>query len=104
MSAALSHLSVVELCDGVPGAACGRQFAAWGAHVTAFEPPAGCPLRRHAPLVRTSGGEETSLLWEYLAAGKQMITLAGVDPEPAAPLRQALVEADVLVTDWPAAW
>jgi crotonobetainyl-CoA:carnitine CoA-transferase CaiB-like acyl-CoA transferase len=104
MAQALSHLRVMELCDDIPGAACARQFAAWGADVTVAEPPGGSPLRRLPPLVSDREGRSASLVWEYLGANKRSVT---VDLEDAASRRavRTLVErADVLVTDRRPAW
>ena len=53
MPGALSHLTVAELCDEIPGAACGRQFASWGADVTVIERSSGSALRRAGPVVDT---------------------------------------------------
>ena len=99
MAGALSHLNVVELCDDIPGAACGRQFAAWGASVTVAEPQQGSALRRVAPRVATKAGH-VSLLWEYLAADKRSLVLDPADPESSGQVHRLLETADVFVTDW----
>jgi crotonobetainyl-CoA:carnitine CoA-transferase CaiB-like acyl-CoA transferase len=103
MAGALSHLTVVELCDDVPGAACGRQFAAWGADVTVLEPPGGSALRRAAPWHEAHEGEPTSLLWEYLAAGKRTRAVEAGDGGTGAVALRLAERADVFITDWPAA-
>ena len=63
--AALSGFRVLELTTGIAGAYCARQFARWGAEVATLEPAGGSPIRRRSPKVG-----ETSLLWEYVAAGQ----------------------------------
>jgi len=103
MPGALSHLRVIEWCDQIPGATCGRQFAAWGAEVTAVETPDGSPLRRRAPLVTPAHGEPVSLLWEYLAAGKDSLALDLDRTETRAALRAAIEGADIFITDQSAA-
>jgi crotonobetainyl-CoA:carnitine CoA-transferase CaiB-like acyl-CoA transferase len=86
---ALAGLRVLELSDGVAGAYCGRQFALWGADVAVLEGPAGSPLRHRAPMVGA-----TSLLWEYVAAGKR----GAAEPQAAT----LALNADVVITDNPA--
>jgi crotonobetainyl-CoA:carnitine CoA-transferase CaiB-like acyl-CoA transferase len=104
MARALSHLRVAELCDDLPGAACARQFAAWGADVTVAEPPGGSPLRRLPPLVPDRDGQPASLVWEYLSANKGFETY-DLESEPEWDrLRSLLRRADVFITDRPAAW
>jgi crotonobetainyl-CoA:carnitine CoA-transferase CaiB-like acyl-CoA transferase len=100
MTGALAHLQVLELCDDLPGAFCARQFAAWGAEVIVLEPPGGTPLRRAAPRVPDDGGVPVSLLWEYVAANKRTTPIDPHDPAGRGRLRDLLVGADVLVTDW----
>lgn len=96
MAKALPHLRVVELCDDIPGAYCARQFAAWSAAVTVIQLEAVPALRSAPPLVADSAGKQTSLLWEFLAAGKCL-----VEPASGGPSLSALVAgADVFVTDW----
>jgi crotonobetainyl-CoA:carnitine CoA-transferase CaiB-like acyl-CoA transferase len=91
--AALSGFRVLELTTGVAGAYCGRQFARWGAEVSILEPAGGSPLRRRAPRVG-----ETSLLWEYVAAGKSSLSLDEACPDGDA-LMALLRGADVFVVD-----
>lgn len=97
MSGALSHLVVAELCDDVPGASCGRQFAAWGARVVVVEEPGGSLLRKASPLA-TAGDGDMSLLWEHLAAGKECLAVHPGEANPA--LDRLLDRADIVVTDW----
>ncbi|HVC29634.1 MAG TPA: CoA transferase, partial [Steroidobacteraceae bacterium] len=100
MAEALGRLSVVELCDDLPGACCARQFAAWGADVVVVEPPEGSPLRWAEPLARGRDGTAISLLWEYVGAGKQTRTVDRTDATALRGLQSLLRAADVVVTDW----
>jgi len=100
VSVALSHLRVIELCDGLAGAYCGRQFAAWGAEVVAVEPPGGSPLRRIEPCVAGRDGAQASLVWEYVAAGKRSAVGDLADDAGRARLAGTIVRADVFITDW----
>ena len=84
----LAGLRVVELSADVPAAACGLEFARWGAAVQVFE-PAGSRLRDAPPTLERSG-ETVSLLRASLLRRK---TLASGD------WRGALNDADVLVAD-----
>jgi crotonobetainyl-CoA:carnitine CoA-transferase CaiB-like acyl-CoA transferase len=94
--APLAHLKVVELCEDVAAAFCGRQFTTWGADVTVLEPENGSPLRRREPLIPGSDGAAASLLWENLAFGKRAMPL----PDSHS-LRDLIESADVFITDWP---
>ena len=100
MDQALAGLTVLELCDDMAGAYCARQFAAWGARTIVAEPPGGSPLRRAAPVVEDRQGTPASLLWEYVAAGKESPVVDVEAPGGDERLRTLLRAADVLVTDW----
>jgi crotonobetainyl-CoA:carnitine CoA-transferase CaiB-like acyl-CoA transferase len=82
VSAPLAGLRVVEACDGVPVAWCGRQFAMWGAEVVV----AGARLRGSAALRTTP-----RYVREYLSFNKQLA--------PAATYDELCRSADVLLTD-----
>jgi crotonobetainyl-CoA:carnitine CoA-transferase CaiB-like acyl-CoA transferase len=97
--AALAHLDVVELADGIAAATCGRQFAAWGGRVTVVEPAGGSPLRRAEPMLVDALGNPRSLLWEHVAVGKCSV-VAGDAAALTAAVATAVAAADVLVTDW----
>jgi crotonobetainyl-CoA:carnitine CoA-transferase CaiB-like acyl-CoA transferase len=92
----LRGLRVVELVQGVAGAYCGRQFAAWGADVVMLEPEGGSPLRTCAPLAPGASGERHSLLWTYVAANKRSLALETLGEDD---LEQLLAKADVFITD-----
>jgi crotonobetainyl-CoA:carnitine CoA-transferase CaiB-like acyl-CoA transferase len=98
MPGPLEHLRVLELCDDVPGAYCARQFALWGADVQVIEPAEGSPLRARPP--HAPGAAATSLLWEFVGAGKRSwVPAAGRDV--AGLLADGIGGAHVLVTDLP---
>jgi len=78
----LKGLRVVEIASSVPAAACGRQFARWGAQVV-----------KASSTTTSSTVTETSLLWQSLNSHKQLhqgsLTTA------------IIADADVLITDEP---
>lgn len=78
----LQGLRVVEFASSVPAAACGRQFARWGAHVV---------IASSTNLSSTVS--ESSLLWHSLNSNKQ-------DHRGNLP-RAVIADADVLITDQP---
>lgn len=86
----LSGIRVVEYSRDVPAAACGLEFARWGADVQAFE--AADSRLRHAPPTLEHAGETISLLRESLLAGKTL---------QSGGWRSELAEADVFITDAP---
>lgn len=86
----LERLRVVEYSSDVPAAACGREFARWGAEVLAFDPPDA--FLRTAPPTIERNGEQISLLRESLLVGKR---------QRDGDWRLELAEADVFVTDAP---
>ena len=88
----LSGVRVVEHIRDVSAAACGREFARWGADVSAFE--SADSLLRTAPPLLERDGEMVSLLRMSLLEG---IAVGGRADE----WRDAVVDADVLVTDAP---
>ena len=91
----LAGLRVVEWSRTVEAAACGREFARWGADVLALEDAAGSPLRAEPPLIERDG-EAHSLLWASLAEGKRSERIAGAHD-----LLHELGAADVFITDAP---
>ena len=92
----LSGLRVVEWSRTVEAAACGREFARWGADVLALEDADGSPLRRHPPVIERDG-EAHSLLWASLGQGKRSERITGAHD-----LLDDLNAADVFITDAPA--
>jgi crotonobetainyl-CoA:carnitine CoA-transferase CaiB-like acyl-CoA transferase len=90
---ALHGLKVLEFGQDIPAAYCARQFAVWGAEVAMLEPSGGHPLRKRSPKVG-----ETSLLWEYVAAGKSSLSLETACPDGQAFLT-LVAGADILVID-----
>lgn len=101
MGQALSHLTVIELCEELPAFYCGRQFATWGASVTTVEPAEGSPLRRRSPVVPGAGGRPISLVWEYAGANKVVEPFDLSKPGDAQSLVERVRQANVFITDWP---
>ena len=95
--ALLRGVRIVELCEGIPVAYCGRQFAAWGADLVRLEPAGGSWLRTAEPTIAGSGDSRLSLQWEYLTADK---TLQVFESASAAECRPIVEQADALITDW----
>ena len=91
----LAGFRVLELGDNSPCAYCGRQFALWGADVVLIEAAGGSPIRGLAPFAKTSSGDERSLVWEYVAAGKRSIRSEALSAQS---LEQLAAAADVLIT------
>ncbi len=90
----LQGLRVIEYSRDATAAACGREFARWGADVTVIEAEDSL-LRSAAPLLQRDT-DTVSLLRESLHAGKRV---AAADRQ--ADWRSALIDADVLITDAP---
>ena len=88
----LTGFRVLELGDDLATAYCGRQFALWGADVVVAERAGGSPARRMAPFATGRSGARTSLVWEYVAAGKRT-----ADAGSSAELAQLAALADVLI-------
>ena len=88
----LSGVRVVEHVRDVPAAACGREFARWGADVSVYESPDSLLTAAHPLLPRD--GETISLLRMSLLQGTSIARQADE-------WRRALADADVFVTDAP---
>lgn len=95
--ALLRGVRIVELCEGIPVAYCGRQFAAWGADLVRLEPAGGSWLRTAEPTITGPGDSRLSLQWEYLTADK---TLQLFESASVAECRPIVEQADALITDW----
>jgi crotonobetainyl-CoA:carnitine CoA-transferase CaiB-like acyl-CoA transferase len=96
----LAGFRVLELGDDLASAYCGRQFALWGADVIVLEREGGSPVRSMAPFARAGSGEQHSLVWEYVAAGKRAVDGAAATRGVVARLAAA---ADVLIVQGGAA-
>ncbi|MGE0598973.1 MAG: CoA transferase [Dehalococcoidia bacterium] len=101
MNGALSHLVVVEFCDEIPGAACGKQFATWGAEVFVAESPGGSRLRSASPRIQRNGRRH-SLTWEFLSAGKSSVAIPSLTRSRGDKFASLLDQADVILLDWSA--
>lgn len=95
----LEGVGVLEVYPTVATAMVGRYLADIGARVTVVEPPGGSALRSEPPFA--PGGE--SLLFAYLAGGKECLGLDAAGPEDAAELRRRASGADLVVHALPAA-
>lgn len=95
----LSGIRVLELAREIPASFCAKQFAAWGADVVVVEFGEDSPLRNHPPFAEGRDGQPTSLLWEWIAASKRAVRV-GTDSQ----LRGMMAAADILVTDFDAAF
>lgn len=93
---ALAGIRVLEI-SALAGAVCGRVLADLGAEVIKIEPEGGESARRDAPLIPTTGGQE-SASWLAYNFGKKSVTLdLAHDLTRFAALAAS---ADVIVTDF----
>lgn len=84
---------VLELCNGLAVAYCGKMFADAGAHVVKIESPLGDSLRHW------SAGGPPGALFGYLAAGKRSVVNHGQ-----AEVAALLAGADLVLTDLTDGW
>jgi CoA:oxalate CoA-transferase len=97
----LGDITVLDLSRDIPGAACTKFLAGLGARVITVEPPAGDPLRMHAPFKDDTPGPERSGTFLFLDTAKESITLDPTTASGQTILRQLVDRADVLVEDLP---
>ncbi len=90
---ALAGLRVVELGSEIAAPYCTKLLVDLGAQVCKIESPAGDPLRRWGPSMRSGHGG----LFEYVNAGKIGRTVDFDDPEQIARLHDVIAGADLLV-------
>jgi len=96
----LERIRVLELTDGLPGAMCGKLFAAAGADVVLVErPPAGSALRWEPPFLNDIRGPERGGLFLYTAGGKRSLTLDPSTPDGREIFTRLLRDADALIDD-----
>ena len=86
----LADLRVIEVSGDVPAAACGLEFARWGADVTVFERP-DSKLCTATPIIEHDG-QQVSLLRQSLIRRKKV---------GAGDWRDQLAGVDVLISDVP---
>ena len=97
----LTGVRVVEVCDSIAGAHCGKLLAHMGAEVTKVEPPEGDPARGHGAFPGGAPHDETSALFLHLNANKRSATLAVGSATGRAILDRLAAASDVLVYDTP---
>ena len=97
----LTGVRVVEVCDSIAGAHCGKLLAHMGAEVTKIEPPEGDPARGHGAFPGGSPDAETSALFLHLNANKRSATLNVGSATGRAILDRLAAASDVLVYDAP---
>ncbi|MBI2886244.1 MAG: CoA transferase [Chloroflexi bacterium] len=94
----LTGLQVMEVADFVAGPYAGRMLAEFGAEVIKIEPPGrGDSARRVGPFAHDAPGLDTSLLFNYLNAGKLGVTLDLSCASGRALLLRLLETADVFL-------
>jgi crotonobetainyl-CoA:carnitine CoA-transferase CaiB-like acyl-CoA transferase len=91
--APFAHWRVLELCNGLAAAYCGKMFTDAGADVVKIESPRGDALRGW------SAGGPPGALFGYLAAGKKSVVNDGQ-----AEITSLLAGADLIVTDLTDGW
>jgi crotonobetainyl-CoA:carnitine CoA-transferase CaiB-like acyl-CoA transferase len=100
--APLAGVRVLDLVRGAGGAFAGRLLGSLGAEVTKIEPPAGDPLRAHAPFLGDEAGTERSLRWHHYASGMRSVVLdLDGSEEDRTAFAVLAAEADVLLENLP---
>ena len=97
----LSGVRVVEVCDSIAGAHCGKLLAHMGAEVTKVEPPEGDAARGHGAFPGGAPEAETSALFLHLNVNKRSVTLNVRSATGRAILDRLAATSDVLVYDAP---
>ena len=99
---ALEGLTVLDLSRYVAGAYCGKLLAAYGAEVIKVEAPGeGDGARRVGPFPDGEPDPEASALFLYMNTGKKGLTLDLASDEGVAVLKELVVQADVLIENFP---
>lgn len=96
----LHGLTVIDLTAELGTLAC-RFLAGLGPSVTRVEAQAGDPLRRKAPTAPGKSGEEVSLYWLHMMAGRRLVQLDIETSTGADQLLGLLKTADVLIESQP---
>jgi benzylsuccinate CoA-transferase BbsE subunit len=92
----LSGYRVLDLADE-KGQLCGRLMGELGADVIKIEPPAGDPTRLNGPFFRGEQGDESSLYWWAMNAGKRSVTCELRLAEGRGLLHDLVRQADIVV-------
>jgi len=91
----LSHLTVVEICDGL-GSYSGRLLADLGARVLKIEPPGGQSSRRRGRPAG-DGGRDADARWLAWNLGKEGVTLDLASRDDRGRLLELIAGADILL-------
>ncbi len=100
MPAALEGVRVLDLTHCIAGPYCTRLLAGFGADVLKIEPPGGERGRRMGPFFQDEPGPDSSLVFAYVNAGKQSLTLNLKSEEGRDVLKSLLAESDLLVENF----
>jgi len=99
---ALESLTILDLSEGIAGPYAAQLFARFGARVIKVERPStGEVARAWGPYVRGESGEDESLTYVALNAGKLGLALDYETPEGAAVFRRLAEDADAIIEDHP---
>jgi CoA:oxalate CoA-transferase len=91
---------IVDLAN-LSGAYAARLFAEQGHEVIRVEPADGDEIRRLGPFLRGREDLEHGAFHQFLNAGKKSVTLDLKNPRDRESLTQLLVQADLLIADFP---
>ena len=98
--AALSHLRVLDLSQGICGPYCTKLLAGFGADVVKIEPPKGDYLRRRGPFAGKQEGIELSVPFSWFNTGKKSLILDLYNkPDDIREFRRLATQADVVIED-----
>lgn len=97
MTAALSHIRVLDLSRVLAGPWCTQNLADLGAEVIKVEPPEGDYTRRYGPFPGDAPDPEKSGLFIHLNGGKKSVVLDINTDDGRAALGKLLASADVFV-------
>ena len=100
MPSALEGVRVLDLTHCIAGPYCTRLLAGFGADVLKIEPPGGERGRRMGPFFQDEPGPDSSLVFAYLNAGKQSLTLNLKSEEGRDVLKSLLAETDLVVENF----
>ncbi|MBI4307485.1 MAG: CoA transferase [Chloroflexi bacterium] len=102
MYSLLRDIRVLECTASVAGAYCGRLLADAGTDVVKVERPLRGDASRHTgPFPKDSPNLETSLLFQYVNAGKRGVTLDTATLQGAALLKRLIPSSDVVIEERP---
>ncbi len=98
--AALSHIRVLDLSQGVCGPYCSKLLAGFGAEVVKIEPPEGDYMRYRGPFANKQPGIERSLTFAWLNTGKKSLVLdLHNNPDDVSEFKRMVAQADVVIED-----